>query len=55
MSDSNSVFKSVLIEPYWNVKSQGQCRKESGRYVLIEPYWNVKWVEKESLRSVLMY
>ena len=34
--------RRVLIEPYWNVKTNEKVLKKTVFTVLIEPYWNVK-------------
>ena len=46
-------FRSVLIETYWNVKTQYYASDSIHPLVLIETYWNVKTESLNSSRTVV--
>ena len=45
----------VLIETYWNVKTDDNMMGELSEVVLIETYWNVKYVELMAGFHALLY
>ena len=47
--------EDVLIETYWNVKSERSSRLAESRTVLIETYWNVKIPPDSYLLDVTVY
>ena len=55
LQQASSKQKAVLIETYWNVKTEEVTETPEPEAVLIETYWNVKLYDSGIIRVTTSY